>query len=185
MSTGRLLIGLTGRAGAGKSTVASILSDKFAFFELAFADPIQNMVGTLFAEGGIDGAWMVERALKEQPTVLGFSYRHLAQSLGTEWGRGLAPDFWLRIAARKLASPELDGDNVVISDVRFPDEAEWITQQGGVVVRVLRHDLPPVRAHSSESHCDTLPVTTELLNYGSRATLFDQVDRLVGTLRNA
>jgi hypothetical protein len=98
-----LLIGLTGRAGAGKSTVASILSDQFAFFELAFADPIQNMVGTLFAEGGIDGAWMVERALKEKPTVLGFSYRHLAQSLGTEWGRGLAPDFWLRIAATLVA----------------------------------------------------------------------------------
>lgn len=183
-----LLIGLTGLAGSGKSTVAAMLADEFAFTELALADPILEMLCTLFATAGVDQAWAVERAFKEQPTTLGFSYRHLAQSLGTEWGRGLAEDFWLRVLQHRLQTPALEGENVVVSDVRFPNEAEFITRRGGLVVRVLRRpeDMPPapVRPHASEAHSAQLPVATELLNYGSKATLFDQVDRLVSTLRN-
>lgn len=178
-----LLIGLTGRAGSGKSTVAGMLADEFAFTELAFAEPILDMLGALFGLANIDGAWAVERALKELPTPLGFSYRQLAQSLGTEWGRNLRPDFWVRVMELRASAPTLYGENLVISDVRFPNEGEWILSRGGVLVRVLRHELPGVRPHVSESHVDTLPVTTELLNYGSKATLFDQVDRLVTTLR--
>lgn len=181
-----LLIGLTGRANSGKSTVAAYLDMAFGCEQIAFADPIVDMIGALFHAAGIDGAWMVERDLKEQPTALGFSYRHLAQTLGTDWGRlKLAPDFWLRVARHKLDSPELHGTNVVISDVRFPNEAELITQRGGVVVRVVRDMSYQVRRHVSEAHTDELPVTTELLNLGSKATLFDQVDRMVDTLRTA
>jgi hypothetical protein len=179
-----LLIGLVGRAGAGKSTVAGMLSEDYAFTELAFAEPLLDMVCALFAHAGIDGAWAVERALKEQPTTLGFSYRHLAQTLGTEWGRGLAPDFWVRVMEHRLSSPALEGDNLVISDVRFPNEAELITRRGGVLVRVLRNGPGHTRAHISEQHVDTLPVHTELLNFGSTATLADQVDRLIHTLRS-
>jgi hypothetical protein len=178
-----LIIGLTGRAGAGKSTVAAMLAE-YGFAELAFADPIVDMVGALFATAGIDGAWMVERALKEQPTLLGVSYRQLAQTIGTEIGRHIAPDFWLRVMALRVQTPELRDENIVVSDVRFPNEADWITARGGHVVRVLRNDQPAVRPHASESHTDLLPVATELLNFGSRATLSDQVERLVATLRN-
>jgi hypothetical protein len=178
-----LLIGLTGRAGAGKSTVASMLAD-YAFVEVAFADPIVDMVGALFALAGVDGAWMVERSLKEQPTVLGVSYRQLAQTIGTEIGRQITADFWVRVMHQRLQALELRDENVVISDVRFPNEADWIRERGGYLVRVLRHDLPAVRPHSSEAHTDLLPVTTELLNFGSLSTLHDQVERLVQTLRS-
>lgn len=181
--TAPLLIGLTGRAGAGKSTVAAYLQDKYAYAEIAFADPIVNMLHSLLADANIGSGWITERALKEQPTPLGFSYRQLAQSLGTEWGRGLAPDFWVRVASQRVIALQAGGDNVVISDVRFPNEAAFIQAHGGVLVRVLRQDLPAVRPHASEAHADHLPVTTELLNFGSVATLHDQVDRFIETLR--
>lgn len=190
-----LLIGITGRAGAGKSTVARMLSADYAFTELALAEPILDMLCALFATAGIDGAWAVERSLKEQPTQLGYSYRHLAQTLGTEWGRHLHPDFWLRVLALRLQSAELATENIVVSDIRFPNEADFITARGGVIVRVLRRPLEetpgstprfsPTRPHASESHTDHLPVTTELLNFGSQATLADQVNRLITTLRAA
>ena len=184
MPSNPLLSGLTGRANAGKSTVAHMLAE-YGFHQESLADPILNMLSALLAHANASPAWATERSLKEQPTTLGFSYRHLAQTLGTEWGRGLAPDFWLRVLQQRLDSPELRDDNVVIPDVRFPNEAEFITARGGVVVRVLRDQAYQVRPHASEIHTDHLPVTTELLNFGSRATLADQVDRLITTLRQA
>lgn len=180
-----LLIGLTGRAGTGKSSVAARLTHEHSFAELAFADPIINMVHSLLADAEIGGEWITERALKEQPTPLGFSYRHLAQTLGTEWGRGLHQDLWIRVAQQRLLQPALAGRDVVISDVRYPNEADFIRRRGGIVVRVLRNGQADVRAHSSEAYTDHLAVATELLNFGSVATLHDQVDRLVHTLRTA
>lgn len=181
-----LLLGLCGAAGAGKSTVAAYLEHEYAFAQVALADPIVDMIGALFGAAGVDGAWMVERALKEQPTTLGVSYRRLAQTLGTDWGRQIvAPDLWLRVAAQRLASPALQAENVVVSDIRFPNEAQWLQARGGVLVRVLRvqAELPAVQPHISEQHWRTLPASHELLNFGGVVTLHAQVDRLMAALR--
>lgn len=180
-----ILIGLTGRAGAGKSTVAHHLEDEWAFEHFALADPILSMVLALFEETGISETWAIARALKEQPVpTLGVSYRRIAQTLGTEWGRQvMGPDFWLRVAAHKLRQARLHEAKVVISDVRFANEAQWVIKQGGVLVRVLRPDLPPLppdtAAHSSEQHAGALPVRAELLNGASIDALRDRVDDLV------
>ena len=182
-----LLVGLIGRAGAGKSTVSAYLEHEFAFEQVAFADPIFAMVMALFQAADVDENWAMERALKEKPTpVLGLSYRRLAQTLGTEWGRQvLGDDLWVRIAAHK-AQQTLQMDlSVVISDVRFPNEAAWITGMGGVLVRVQRPDVERVHPHVSESHVISLPQHHTLINGGSFATLEDQVDRLVSELRTA
>lgn len=182
----RIIIGLTGRAGAGKSTVAAYLEHKWAMHQIAFAEPIQSMLCQLFAVAGIDGAWTADRALKELPTSLGWSYRHLAQSLGTEWARHqLADDFWLRVAGTRIDTPMMQTEHVVISDVRFPNEADWIRARGGVIVRVLREGLPSVRLHESERHADSIMPDTELLNFGSLSTLHDQIDRMVEHLLRA
>lgn len=189
MTATPLLIGLIGRAGAGKSTVAQHLEAEWAFESLAFADPILAMVHALFNEAGVDGAWAAERALKEQPTpVLGVSYRRLAQTLGTEWGRELiSPELWLRVAAHKVQQARLYGLHAVISDVRFPNEAQWLVEQGGLLVRVIRPDLPPLppdsASHPSEHYAERLPAHEELLNGASITTLLDRVDDLVRMLK--
>lgn len=183
MSIPHLLIGLTGRAGAGKSTVATELENEWSMHHIAFAEPIQAMLCSLFDLAGIDGAWTADRALKELPTTLGWSYRHLAQSLGTEWARAqLADDFWLRVAGARLDAPGMQGESVVISDVRFPNEAAWVRARGGVIVRVVRDGLPSVRQHESEAHADTIEPDRELINNGSIWTLCEQIDRLMHAL---
>lgn len=182
----RLLVGLVGRAGAGKSTVAHHLVEEHAFTHIALANPIVEMIGALFEGAEVPSCWLTERGLKEVPTPLGFSYRRLAQTLGTEWGRGLAEDFWLRIAAIKLATARRMGESVVISDVRFPNEAAWIVQHGGFLLRVLREPQPGEAAaaeHASEAHWQKLPVTHELHNHTSKGTLFAQVDAWLDTFR--
>lgn len=183
--TAPLLIGLIGNAGAGKDTVAAFLEHEHAFDRIGFADPILAMVSALFEAAGVPAAWAVERTLKELPVkTLGLSYRQLAQSLGTGWGRELvAPDLWIRLANHALQQCRLHGKDVAISDVRFQNEAEWIRHSGGVLVRVHRSGLQPVASHVSETELAGIQADHELLNDGSLSTLFDQVDRLLDTLR--
>ena len=162
------IIGLTGHAGTGKDTVRAMLEQR-GFVGLAFADPIRQMIRDLFSSNGISEAYMDERALKEQPIPqLGLSYRHLAQTLGTEWGRRcLGEGFWLNIASAYMAditNQTFGPLSFVISDVRFPNEAAWVKQRGGQLWRIVRHDAPPVRDHDSERLIDSLPYDQRIVN---------------------
>lgn len=148
-----ILIGLCGPAGSGKDTVRSLLEQHHDFAGLAFAEPIRAMLRELLASNGCSDDYITRRELKETPVPgLGVSYRHMAQTLGTEWGRHcLGEAFWLRVAETYMADLRGQGyRRFVVSDVRFANEAAWVRAQGGVLWRVERPGLPSVRAHVSE-----------------------------------
>jgi hypothetical protein len=192
MTARPLLIGLTGRAGAGKSTVAGYLENRWAWAQVALADPIVDMISALFDSADVPSGFMTERQLKEQATPLGYSYRHLAQTLGTEWGRRtLHADFWTTIASRKVQQWQRQGDDVVVSDLRFSNEAAMVEALGGVVVRIERQGLQPLAgatgAHESERQALAIPCHHVLHNPASddwAAVLESQVDALVERLRD-
>ena len=138
------LIGLTGPAGSGKDTVGTILSSLHNFSKFSLADPIRfaimGMFGTSYAE-------MNDRLLKESVIDwIGKSPRQLMQTLGTEWGRQhVASDIWLRIAERKIetlrAANSIDDypiAGIVITDIRFDNEADWLRKLGGSVWHIHR-----------------------------------------------
>jgi hypothetical protein len=177
------IIGLTGYAGSGKDTVREILEKRWHCTGFAFADPMRAMVHTLLSVTGVDTRYARDRQLKELTIPeYGVSYRHLMQSLGTEWGRGIASDFWLRIAEAYMAElTEGDDDAIcVISDVRFANEAAWIRKHGGVIWRVDRPGLNKVRNHVSESEIDTIVYDTVLPNDGTFEDLEVWVGRFIG-----
>lgn len=175
-----LIIGLTGRAGAGKDTMAAQLCEHHGFERYALAEPLRDMLTQLLTDAGIDHAWLFERPLKELPIPeLGISGRRLMQTLGTGWGRGLREDFWLRLADLALGLPAAPvHDRIVITDIRFPNEAAWIAAHQGLLVRVER-PVAPVAAHESEQHADTLPCWHVIDNSGTRGYLQDQVEALL------
>lgn len=172
------LIGLCGYAGSGKDTVRDLLEAR-GFSGFAFADPIRAMLRALLESNGICSGYMDERALKEAVIPsLDVSYRHMAQTLGTEWGRGcLRDDFWLRIAGAHMADAVYfaGAERFVVSDVRFLNEAEWVKQRGGVLWYVERTSAVPVRAHLSESEIARLTVDRVIPNNGTLAELADAV----------
>jgi hypothetical protein len=141
------LIGLTGRAGSGKDTAAAALISELSFQRFAFADPIKEGLSAMF---GWDPARWSDREWKES-ALLGRNYspRNLAQTLGTEWGRKIVhPDIWVHALESQINL--FAHDRVVITDVRFDNEARWIHEQGGWVIEVLRPDAAPVSEHASE-----------------------------------
>ncbi len=176
------IIGLTGPAGSGKDAVRDILED-FGLIGFAFADPIRNMIRGLLTDNGLSDDWMDDRNLKERIIpALGVSYRQMAQTLGTEWGRGLRSDFWLSIAESYIIDLVAHGDGTqfVISDVRFENEAQWVREREGVIWRINRPDLESVRPHISESEMDSLAPEVVIHNNGTlddlRAIVLEQLE---------
>lgn len=181
-----LLVALTGRAGAGKSTAAAHLEDEYAFTSIAFADPLLDALGALAQHADVDGAWLVDRVLKELPMpVLSHSYRTLARTVADAL-RALDPDVFVRIALHRVRQARAMGNNVVVTDVRYPNEAAALRALGAHTVRINRSAglLASVGAHSSEQYIATLPVEGWLDNDGSKAVLFDQLDGLIHALRS-
>lgn len=151
------ILGLTGRAGSGKDTAATMIKEALQARGkrvqcMAFADPMRWMLAAL----GVPMHAMMDRDMKEAalPGFNSASYRHMMQTLGTEWGRHqLGEGFWTeRLAARLDALAEVHKvpEVLIITDVRFANEAMWITHRGGRVVRVSRPCVEPVRTHVSE-----------------------------------
>ena len=143
------LIGLMGAAGAGKDTAADFLLEQVPAIKRAYAKPLYDMLNAFFSDFGIIPKWH-DRAWKEAAhPKLGLSPRHMLQQLGTEWGRGLRSDFWLLPMQRALGLANTFGRGIVIPDVRFDDEAEFILDRGGFLLYIDSPWTEPVKEHVS------------------------------------
>ena len=182
-----VLIGITGRAGAGKTTAAAYLQRRFDFEPVAFADALKDMLATMLADRNVDHAVLHEPDLKHAPLpeCHHTTARHLMQTLG-DWGREqVDPQFWVaQLQARALGAQGDTPvhDRLLVTDVRYPNEAAWLRQRGGVLLRITRCMAPRLDWHSSESWTDSLPVSAEVPNDGLLASLHTQLDKIMADL---
>lgn len=74
-------------------------------------------------------------------------------------GRSLDPDIWVKMTMLKVERLWTVGWDVVISDVRFENEAEAIRVAGGKVLHIYGRaaDLGANSAHTSESEVVFMP----------------------------
>lgn len=156
------LIGIAGRARSGKDTVANFIVAAIGGYRYSFADPIRTMLAPL----GVDMSDPYWQARKEESIpALGVSPRRMMQTLGTEWGRQLInPDLWLIMAHQRLLQ---NGPGMVVSDVRFDNEAAWIRKHGGRIIHVIRPDTKAVEAHASEDGIEMQDTDARLFNSGT------------------
>jgi hypothetical protein len=162
------VIGITGRAGAGKTTVANwFLRNHKNVIKYSFASPLKAMFYEL-VRYALPSKWPTKPGdyinspdLKEQPMPFldNHTPRRLMQTLGTEWGRNtVAEDFWLKLAQNKLERQfghtfhSLKNRTVaaVFDDVRFANEAAMLRDYKGCIVRIERPGDNPASHHTSE-----------------------------------
>lgn len=171
------LIGVTGAARAGKDTIAAYLVEKYNFDRYSFASPIKTACNFIF---GWDSRHS-DGSLKEiVDLVWGISPRFAYQTLGTQWGRDIIrDDIWI-VAAKEFIKKT---DRVVISDVRFDNEAEMILNSGGVLVSVIRNSdsMIELSSHRSESGLSLHLMENAYVinNTGSFVDLYKQLDMLM------
>ncbi len=174
------IIGLAGSAGSGKDTVAVMILDQVSGASLAFADPLREAARAIF---GLTELQMTDRVLKEQVVPYwGLSPRQILQRLGTECVREqFGYDTWLKRARLRLEALQDSSAGVaVFTDVRFPNEAQWVRDQGGVVVRIHRGRIDVVAAHASEQALPDGLVDFELSNSAGLVELRQRVNLLLG-----
>lgn len=176
-----MLIGLAGKKRSGKDTVARMLKEH-GFVQSSFAAPIRSFVASLL------GATLDELEIeKEDPIALldGVTPRHMMQTLGTEWGRELIhPELWLRSWRMRYQRYLYIGVDVVVSDVRFDNEARIIEQLGGVVVQIVRPGLPDADSHISETPLPENLIHGYLYNDSDMETLQQRVTDMLTTLQH-
>jgi hypothetical protein len=186
-------IGLIGKMGSGKDTVADVLIRTHGYVPLAFATPLKEMVIELdplvhYDDNGyqipapvhlsdlLDSGKTFEECKREYPEV-----RRALQRIGQGVRRN-DPDFWVRnLHARALDIPP--SVPIVVTDVRYRNEAAALRANGFTLVRVTRPMNPngytadETRAmmHPSETDLDSYPVDRTIRNDGTKVDLVSAV----------
>lgn len=201
-----MLIGLTGRAGAGKDSAAAILHAA-GWHTFAHADALRIEVAAAWS---IDPRVLTDRATKEAPqralcaghgmqaewlhwcAMQGISLyeprspRWLMQRWGT-WRRRSSEDYWVRHVATWVAVERSRGHaDLVVTDVRYANEAASLRRLGGHILRVHRPDADAAApmaadtsAHSSEVEAAHIVTDDVIHNDGPLAALPAEVWRVV------
>jgi hypothetical protein len=209
-----MIIGFVGFIGSGKDTAADYLVNTHGFRRDSFANTLKDAVSAVFGwdrvllEGRTKEAreWreQVDTWWAERLNMPKLTPRWVLQYWGTEVCRdAFHDDIWIASLENKMRKTT---DNIVISDVRFPNEIKAIHNAGGIVVRVKRGEDPEwydaavsanagpngnatwsisrsklekLKIHASETAWVGIDVDNVVHNDSSIDDLFDQIKKLL------
>jgi hypothetical protein len=208
-----MIVGFVGFISSGKDTAADYLVNYHQFRRDSFANTLKDAVAAVFGWDRtlLEGRTKEAREWREQVDTwwslrLGLpnlTPRWVLQYWGTEVLRGAFHDeIWIASLENKMRKTR---DNIVISDVRFPNEITAIKNAGGKVIRIKRgpdpdwyehaenynsgprnigwatgrHRLEQLGIHASETSWIGQPIDLEIDNNGSIADLFAELESVI------
>ena len=148
-----MIIGLIGNARVGKTTLSDYLVKTYGYDTVAFAGPIKEAMRIAFDlnEEQLDGK--LKEVIDER---WGLSPRQLYQKFGTDWARNLiGQDVWIR--RLKIELEKMTDNQVIVSDIRFPNEAKAVKDMGGILIKITKKGLEVNKdSHISEKLIDKI-----------------------------
>ena len=177
------VVGLTGYAGSGKDTAAGGLV-AVGYQRMAFADGVRELALAV-------DPWIASQGLSPVPLRLSL----LVAKRGWHWAKGfpevretlqnigkgvrdiVGPRAWVDALDRRWRAA--GSPDVVVTDVRYPNEAAWVKDRGGMVIRVDRPGIGPVNGHESETLVGAIAADATVVNDGTEAELRDRVAEMV------
>lgn len=147
----KVILGITGFKDSGKDTTGNILVDNYDFEKFSFADSLKDVLSAIFGwdrdllEGNtkesrewreqIDHWWAKELGIPE------FTPRFAMQNIGTNVLREKFHDkIWISSLKNKIINSK--SNKIVVTDIRFPNEAKLIRDLDGKLVSVSRGKKP-------------------------------------------
>lgn len=111
-------VALVGNMRSGKNTFGDILVKEYGYTEISFADELKRICKELFPEQFKNG---------NKP-------REILQNVG-QCMRSIDYDVWVKALDRKIK--HYDGKNLVITDVRYPNEVDYLRNNGFIIVQII------------------------------------------------
>tara|TARA_B110000908_G_C10061756_1_gene360959 strand:+ start:241 stop:747 length:507 start_codon:yes stop_codon:yes gene_type:complete len=138
-------IAITGKIASGKSYISHYLCDTYNFKIFSFAQPIKKICNDIFNMKGKD--------------------RLLLQEF-SEKCKELDKDVWVKYLDEAISN---ETGNIVIDDMRFPNEWEMLTLHGFTIIKLT---LPPELQlqRIKETYPDTYKKHLERLNHISESS---------------
>ena len=136
-----VLIGIGHKKRRGKDTAANRLVDAHKFERVSWADSLKESGRIIF---GFNDRQLYGDLKEVVDPYWGFSPREALQRLGTDACRNhVDKEIWIKSAWLRVQKVWEQNPNtgVVIPDVRFKNEADFIKEHGGVLWKVDR-DIP-------------------------------------------
>lgn len=161
-----VLIGLMGIKGSGKTSAALYLMKQYGFIEKSFAECLKRACQELFLLS--DSQVFGTQEEKETPDDrwFGCTPRKMLQFVGTDLLRnnlntimpGLGNDIFIHHFKLWYESEIKKNPNlcVVVSDVRFQNEIDFIQKIGGFVIKINRPSVMTNDMHSSEMELQSI-----------------------------
>lgn len=174
----RQIIAICGLKRCGKDTLADYIVDKYGFVKVKIADPLKQICKNLFqlsedqvetdAKEVIDPRW-------------GVAPRRLMQFVGTEMFQyklqellpAVGRHFWIQ----QMTTRHPD-HNIVISDMRFLHEYEFLKATGDelIVVKIERNSST-YDEHCSEKEWQDIPSDIVIQNNTTPIAMFEQFNQ--------
>lgn len=202
------LIGLNGYSSVGKDAVGQIILSHDSSWEIKkFAGKLKQIASILtgidedmfedqdFKKSSLPSMWdkvMLEKKFFPKETlhtedIRPMTVRQFLQELGTDamrnglhdnvWVNALMADYQPVLADR--APQGWDWPNWVVTDTRFPNEAQAIEAAGGFIIRVDRPGIKPINNHPSEVGLDNWNFKYKILNGSDLTSLAFTVENIL------
>lgn len=176
-------IALVGYPGSGKSAIAQLWGHRISF---AWALKVE-VAGAILGGSGFNGPYrpeVVHNVIKDMEEHKEL-YRTLYQWWGTEYRRGLNPDYWVNRMEKQLVRLENNSVyDIAVDDCRFPNEYEFLKSRGFLFVRL--HGGPHERKltaaqkrHESEKHWPKFDIDLEV-EYDELAAEIEAIKKGLG-----
>lgn len=194
-----MIIGILGNKNVGKDTLADYLVSTEGFKKISFAKNLKKCLAVMF--NWDDSIFSLENKEKKD-SVWNVSPRKMLQLLGTEFLREYCKDiidckinfndkeevFSYHIKKLFLDNKELfdNNENIVISDVRFPDEVKFIKWLNGKIIKLERNDaiVNKFNNHLSENQVNNLEYDVKIENNFTKEHLYKIINIYLEDINN-
>jgi hypothetical protein len=193
-----MIIGISGYSGSGKDLVGTIIQEislnkwhikKWAgklktIASILTGIPVENFEDQEFKKTLLGPEWgtVKDIPLNGVPVFADIQFnslmtvRDFLQKLGTDAIRdGLHENTWVNATLADYTTES----NWIITDTRFPNEAEAIKKAGGIVVRINRPGVQPINPHPSETSLDDWEFDAVINNDGDVSDIVHKVGLLL------
>lgn len=177
-----MIIGITGFAGSGKDTIAKIIKKRYrSYRKIAFADTLKDITAHLYDwdRGMLEGITEEDRKIREEVDIKiskifnrKISPRNELKLIGVGLKKLLQEDIWSSIVKHKILTNKIK--NVVITDVRFPDEIKMIRELGGIILEVQRGSQPEWYNYAASKNLGLKSIFTDII-YRKEKKQYNQV----------